>query len=548
MGRGPRSAAAFASVVVCVALVAPAALPNEVDPAGAAPAGQIAAATEAVAGEYVVTLHPDATTDVARTAAALAAAHDGRVLFVYRRALPGFAVAMGRADALALSLEPEVARVEENGVVRVDATQAAPSWGLDRIDQGDLTPSGDYTYGNTGLRVRAYIVDTGIRRTHQEFGSRVAGGYTAVRDGRGTNDCDGHGTHVAGTVGGTTYGVAKRVTLVPVRVFNCRGTGTNAQLIAGLDWITARAVRPAVANLSLGGFTSASVDTAVTRTIRRGITVVVAAGNDFDDACNDSPARVPRAITVGATDDTDTVAGFSNTGTCVDLFAPGVDVLSAGRTSNTATGTLSGTSMAAPHVAGVAARFLQQNPTAGPGAVWTALRDNSLIGRLNGDLFASPDRLLFSGFLEGVAPPVHPANDAFADAMVISGASGTLRAGNRTATIEGGELPLFDGADAGATVWFRWTAPASGPVLFDTCGPNFPTVVPDFHAVLSVYTGSTVAGRIPVSATNSAYCWGGSRPAAIGFNAVVGTSYSIAVDGTTADPAGSFDLRWGPLP
>ncbi|MEX7509342.1 S8 family peptidase, partial [Acinetobacter baumannii] len=250
-------------------------------------------------------------------------------------------------------------------IVNIDATtQSNPDWGLDRIDQKALPLNSAYSYLQTGSGTTAYIVDTGILSSHQEFSGRVLSGYTAISDGNGTTDCNGHGTHVAGTVGGTTYGVAKNVNLVPIRILGCDGSGASSNVIAGLDWILKNGKKPAVVNMSLGGATSSSLDSAVENLFNNGYVMVVAAGNSNTDACSSSPARVSKAITVAATDNTDTRASYSNYGSCVDIFAPGSQINSSWIGSNTATKILNGTSMATPHVAGVVAEMLQSTPTA----------------------------------------------------------------------------------------------------------------------------------------------------------------------------------------
>jgi subtilisin family serine protease len=314
-----------------------------------------------IPGRFIVTLRDG--TDAATVAADHGVAPD----FVYTSVLNGFAGGMSEAARSGLLRDARVLRVEPDGVARTQATQTNATWGIDRIDQRSLPLSGTYTYTNTGSGVRVYIIDTGILATHQDFGSRVTSGYTSISDGRGTDDCNGHGTHVAGTAAGTTWGVAKSATLVPVRVLDCNGSGSWSGVIAGMDWVTANHVKPAVANLSLGGGTNSSVDDAVRRMVAAGVATAVAAGNGNrggreQDACNYSPARVAEAMTVGATTSSDSKTSWSNYGSCVNLFAPGASITSAWIGSNTATRSISGTSMSSPHVAGVAALHLQSNP------------------------------------------------------------------------------------------------------------------------------------------------------------------------------------------
>jgi subtilisin family serine protease len=364
---------------------------------------------ERAEGDYIVVfrepvLDPDRLTDQ------LVGAAGGRVLYRYRAALKGFAATLPEAALEGIAQNPNVAYVEADGVMSAITVQNSATWGIDRIDQRALPLSGTYQYDATGSGVRAYIIDTGVRSTHSEFTGRTTSGFTSINDGWGTNDCHGHGTHVAGTVGGTVYGVAKGVTVVPVRVLGCQGSGATSGVIAGVDWVTANAVKPAVANMSLGGGASSSLDNAVTNSINSGVTYAVAAGNSNANACNYSPARAAAAITVGATTSSDARASYSNFGSCLDVFAPGSSITSAWSTSNTATNTISGTSMSSPHVAGVAALVLQGAPGASAETVRNTIVSSGTTGVVTGAGSGSPNVLLFS-LTGGGSPSPDPVNE-----------------------------------------------------------------------------------------------------------------------------------------
>ena len=302
-----------------------------------------------------------------------------------------------------------MASVEPDRIISIADNQSPATWGLDRIDQRTLPLSNSYQDYSEGGSVHAYVIDTGIRRAHAEFAGRMGNGFDAVTAGGGAEDCHGHGTHVAGTVGGTTYGVADKVTLHPVRVLGCNGSGSFSAIIAGVDWVTANRVRPAVANMSLGGAgASVALENAVTTSINSGITYAIAAGNSTANACSFTPARTPAAITVGATTNADARAAFSNYGACLDLFAPGQDITAAWHTSDSATNTISGTSMASPHVAGVAALYLSANQNASPATVRDAIVAAATTGRVTNPGSGSPNALLYNSVISAPAPPPPP--------------------------------------------------------------------------------------------------------------------------------------------
>ena len=372
----------------------------------AAVAGEFRTAAQPIEYQYIVVLKEDDAARVSNglirsqrasdVAAQMSNSHRFQVVHNYEAAVRGF-VAKADDNALAkLLADPRVAYVEEDGIISIDATQSCATWGLDRVDQRSRPLNGTYVYNRTASNVHAYIIDTGVLTSHSQFSGRIGNGFTAISDGRGVNDCNGHGTHVAGTVGGSTWGVAKGVRIHPVRVLSCTGSGSTSGVIAGVDWVRVNKVRPAVANMSLGGGASSTLDSAINNLINSGVTVVVAAGNDNSNACNYSPARVPAAITVGSTTSTDARSSFSNYGSCLDVFAPGSSIRSAWHTSTTASNTISGTSMAAPHVAGAAALYLSVNTGASPATVRNAIVNNSTTGKVTGAGSGSPNRLLYT--------------------------------------------------------------------------------------------------------------------------------------------------------
>ncbi|GAA3297039.1 S8 family peptidase [Streptomyces cinereospinus] len=369
-------------------------------PAGAAE-GRVRyeGAANAVTGSYIVTLKADRARSGSAEGRALAATYGATIERTYTTALNGYAIEADATEAKRLAADPAVASVVQDRTFTVAATQPGPpSWGLDRVDQRNLPLNNSYTYPDpAGQGVTAYVIDTGVRITHGDFGGRASYGYDAVDNDSTAQDGHGHGTHVAGTVAGTAHGVAKKANVVGVRVLNNSGSGTTAQVVAGIDWVARNAVKPAVANMSLGGGADTAIDTAVRNAIGTGVTFAVAAGNESANASTRSPARVPEAITVGATTSTDARASYSNYGTVLDLFAPGSSITSAWGTGDSATNTISGTSMATPHVAGAAALYLAGNPTATPAQVSTALTSAATPDVVTSPGTGSPNRLLYVG-------------------------------------------------------------------------------------------------------------------------------------------------------
>jgi subtilisin family serine protease len=474
-------------------------------PAAAAPAeGQIlqAGGATAVAGSYVVVFKDAsvAQAKVSGSAQSLAKRHGGTVARTYQYALRGFEVRLSEAAAKRLAADPSVKYVEQNHTVHIAATQTpTPSWGLDRIDQRNLPLNNSYTYANNGAGVRAYIIDTGIRFSHTDFGGRAVTGFDAI-DGGSADDAHGHGTHVAGTVGGTAYGVAKGVTLVGVRVLDAAGSGTYAGVIQGIDWVTGDhdPGERAVANMSLGGAFDQTVNDAVTRSIADGVTYGIAAGNNTaGNACSYSPASTPNAITVGATQSDDARASYSNIGTCLDIFAPGSSITSAWLTNDTATNTISGTSMATPHVVGAAALVLSANPSYTPQQVRDKLVNDATNGVVTNAGTGSPNKLLYTG---NVVPPTQDFSIAVAPTAGAVNPGSSVTATVSTTTTVGSPQTVAlsaSGLPSGATASFSPASVTSG-------GSSTLTIATTAATPSGTYTVS-ITGTGPVTTQATTY-------------------------------------------
>lgn len=404
------------------------------------PTPQAAVGADTIPGQYIVLLK-SSVADVDAATQDLMWNRRSAVEHTYRYAVKGFAAKLSKAQADSLSRNSRVELVQPDLRVRDQSLtiQSSPlSWGIDRVDEHDYPLDTHYSYGATGSGVNVYVIDGGVRLSHSEFGGRAHFGYDAL-GGNGT-DCRGHGTHIAGTIAGKTYGIAKKANIYSVRVLDCDGTSELSKIVAGVDWVTGHRKLPAVANMSLGSVGNSIFDSAVKASIASGVTYVTSAGNDDADACKQSPARVSQVITVGATKAGDYRASWSNFGSCVDIFAPGDLITSAYYTSDVATRVMSGTSMASPHVAGVAALYLSVHPSATPSQVQSAITANATTGHVH-DAAGTANRLLYSAFIGGsstsepIAPPAsgdQPTSTSSSDPS----ASFTYSCAGRTCTFD----------------------------------------------------------------------------------------------------------------
>lgn len=468
-----------------------------------------------------------------RAEAAQLRAQNYSVSYVYENLFPGVAVELPEAAAQALARSPQVALIEPDGIATISDTQTGATWGLDRVDQRALPLDTTYSYPTSaGTGVQVHVIDTGVLPNHVDFGSRVVSGYSAYSGG--TTDCNGHGTHVAGTAAGSQWGLAKKATIVAVRVLDCNGSGSLSGVVAGMDWVAGNHTKPAVANLSLGSGASSTVDAAVDRLVNAGVTVVVAAGNSNADACTASPARAASAITVGSTTSTDARSSFSNFGTCVDIFAPGSSIKSAWHTTTTATNTISGTSMASPHVAGAAALALGQNATLTPAQVTNQLITAATTGIVTLAGTGSPNRLLYSAPGPIVQQELSISTSTLPSANVGTSYSATLSAagGSGSYSWSGTGVPAGLTLNASGTITGFPTTTGTYTVTV-TVNDGSKTVTKDLGltvAAAKVLPGtfgktSPLSGATGISRTSAQLTWTASANA---------TSYEVCLNTSTS--------------
>lgn len=421
-------------------------------PARLAPFIQVSGnvSTQVVPNEYIIVLRDRSRSNL-DAAIGTVVANGGTIIARYENVYRGFAARMDANAVRAIRGNLEVLLVQPNGIVSINGTQApAPAWGLDRIDQINLPLNNSFTYNNDGAGVHEYTIDTGILLTHVDFTGRVGNGFDAVTAGGTANDCNGHGTHVTGTAAGTTYGIAKMATVHPVRVLDCGGSGSFAGVIAGMNWVKLNRIQPAVANMSLGGGKDVATNMAADSLVTSGnVALAVASGNSSANACNSSPASAPLPLTVNATDITDARASFSNFGTCTDLFAPGVNIKSDWIGSNTATNTISGTSMATPHVTGALALYRSANPSATAQAIFTTLLADATLNKVTNPGVGSPNKLLYIGNVGGGGPVNQPPVANFVMTGCITNPNG-----DRSCTFNGSSS-----TDDVGVVSYLWSSP-----------------------------------------------------------------------------------------
>lgn len=555
-------AAAAAAALTCAALLLTPSFAGATTSSagvGAPDAPEIVGAQSAAAveGEYLVVFTPQSRIGAADDiASALTEAVGGEVVDVFNTVLDGYSATLSEDEALAIAADPRVERVEQAQMVYAVAEQAdPPSWGTDRVDQRDLPLDRRYSYPDSaGAGVNVYIVDSGIRLTHAEFAGRIRPGFDAITPGGNANDCNGHGTHVAGTAVGTTYGIAKKANVYPVRVLDCSGSAPSTALLAGMEWVAENAVKPATVNYSVGCRTACSIpsiDTAVKNIVASGITWVSAAGNSNDNACRYSPQLVPETLTVGNSTRTDAKSPSSSFGSCLDVWAPGTEILSSWLTGDTATRALTGTSMASPQVTGATALYLAANPTATPAQVHAAIVSNATPGKLTGLDAASPNRLLYTGFLNGTTTPTPTPTSV--DLAAIANQTGVVgQAVSVPVTATGGRAPYAftaSGLPAGlainpstGAITGTPTAAATSTVTVTVRDAGTPATTDTAAFTLTVTGGGTTPTPNPSTCTGASVSAGtlnaGQQATSTAFTRAAG-AVEVCLDGPTGS---DFDV------